>query len=227
MQILVGWKIKPDDINRWVTRTICKKCSAQESIFKYVHLKDPDRASILQNLTPEYFNRKNTKDRRYRWWTSNHQDKMSSSPVLFCPQPNDIQFTVAEEERNQEIFTFKKLESENFDWNRWMDYQNDWRSWIAAVLYNISQLGCYLSRLAVKLHRLINCTFTAAGDYTDFMEGWQRNSSGLLARAQIQQVLASVNTKLENHVGGRRRKEATGKTFKSKTALRRKEKNER
>lgn len=72
----------------------------------------------------------------------------------------------------------------------------------------------------MKLRRLINCTFTAAGDYTDFMEGWQRNSSGLLARAQIQQVLARVNTKLQNHVGERRRKEAIRKTFKSKTATR-------
>ena len=31
------------------------------------------------------------------------------------PQPKDIQFTVTEEERNQKIFTFKKLVSENFD----------------------------------------------------------------------------------------------------------------
>ena len=37
------------------------------------------------------------------------------SNVLFCPQPKDIQFTVIEEERDQKIFTFKKLESENFD----------------------------------------------------------------------------------------------------------------
>ena len=36
--------------------------------------------------------------------------------VLFCPQLKDIQFTVKEEERNQKIFTFKKLESENFDY---------------------------------------------------------------------------------------------------------------
>ena len=40
------------------------------------------------------------------------QDKMASSHVLLCPQLNDIQFTVAEEERNLEIFTFKKLESD-------------------------------------------------------------------------------------------------------------------
>ena len=33
--------------------------------------------------------------------------------VLFCPQAKDIQFTVTEQEGNQKIFTFKKLESEN------------------------------------------------------------------------------------------------------------------
>ena len=42
----------------------------------------------------------------------------TSSNVLFCPQPKDIQFTVIEEERNQKIFTFKKLESENFDFKK-------------------------------------------------------------------------------------------------------------
>ena len=36
--------------------------------------------------------------------------KMMSSNLLFCPQPKDVQFTVTEEERNQKIFTFKKLE---------------------------------------------------------------------------------------------------------------------
>ena len=41
--------------------------------------------------------------------------KMTSSNVLFCPQLTNIQFTVTEEERNQEIFTFKELESESFD----------------------------------------------------------------------------------------------------------------
>lgn len=53
-------------------RTMCKKCSAsipdasaQESIFRCVHLKDPDGASILQRLTP-YFDKKNAKDRYYR-----------------------------------------------------------------------------------------------------------------------------------------------------------------
>ena len=30
-------------------------------------------------------------------------------------QPKDIQFTVIEEQRNQKIFTFKKLKSENLD----------------------------------------------------------------------------------------------------------------
>ena len=32
---------------------------------------------------------------------------------MSCPKDN--QFTVIEEERNQKIFTFKELESENFD----------------------------------------------------------------------------------------------------------------
>ena len=36
-------------------------------------------------------------------------------PQMSCPQPKDNQFTVIEEERNKKIFTFKKLESENFD----------------------------------------------------------------------------------------------------------------
>ena len=39
--------------------------------------------------------------------------KRTSSNVLFCPQPKNIQFTVREEERNQKMFTFKKLEEEN------------------------------------------------------------------------------------------------------------------
>ena len=40
---------------------------------------------------------------------------MMSTNVLICPQHKDIQFTVIEERRNHKIFTFKKLESENFD----------------------------------------------------------------------------------------------------------------
>ena len=39
---------------------------------------------------------------------------MVKNVVFFCPQWKDIQFTVTEEERNQEIFTFKKMESEKF-----------------------------------------------------------------------------------------------------------------
>ena len=31
------------------------------------------------------------------------------SDVFCSPQPKDVQFTLTEEERNQEIFTFKKL----------------------------------------------------------------------------------------------------------------------
>ena len=41
--------------------------------------------------------------------------KIISSNVLFCPQPKNNHFFVIEAERNQKIFTFKKLESENFD----------------------------------------------------------------------------------------------------------------
>ena len=37
------------------------------------------------------------------------------SNFLFCQQLKDIQFAVIEEERNQKIFTLKKLESDNFD----------------------------------------------------------------------------------------------------------------
>ena len=37
-------------------------------------------------------------------------DKLS----CFVHNPKDNQFTVTEKERNQKIFTFKKLESENF-----------------------------------------------------------------------------------------------------------------
>ena len=43
------------------------------------------------------------------------KSNMTSSNVLFCPQ-KDIQFTVREEERNQKIFTFKRLKLENFDY---------------------------------------------------------------------------------------------------------------
>ena len=35
--------------------------------------------------------------------------KMTSSNVLFYSQPKDIQFTVTKEQRNQKIFTFKKM----------------------------------------------------------------------------------------------------------------------
>ena len=38
------------------------------------------------------------------------KSKLTSSNVLFCPQHKDNEFTVIEEERNQKIFTFKKLE---------------------------------------------------------------------------------------------------------------------
>lgn len=41
--------------------------------------------------------------------------KKTSSNVLFCPKPKYIQFTVIDECRKRNIFTFKKLESENFD----------------------------------------------------------------------------------------------------------------
>ena len=41
--------------------------------------------------------------------------KTLCSNVLFCPQPKNNQFTVIEVERNQKIFTFKKLESKHFD----------------------------------------------------------------------------------------------------------------
>ena len=41
--------------------------------------------------------------------------KMMSSNVLICPELKDNHFTVIEEEQNQKIFTFKKLESKNFD----------------------------------------------------------------------------------------------------------------
>ena len=39
---------------------------------------------------------------------------MSSTNLIFQP-PKDIQSTVIEEERNQNIFIFEELESENFD----------------------------------------------------------------------------------------------------------------
>ena len=42
----------------------------------------------------------------------------------FFPQAKD-QFTVIEEERNQKIFTFKKLESENFDFFSLKSAQTD------------------------------------------------------------------------------------------------------
>ncbi len=41
--------------------------------------------------------------------------KVTSSNILFCPQPKYIQFTVMEDKRNQKIFTFEKLKSENLD----------------------------------------------------------------------------------------------------------------
>lgn len=39
---------------------------------------------------------------------------MLKATVLFCPQPKDIHYIAIEEERNQEILKFKKLESEDF-----------------------------------------------------------------------------------------------------------------
>ena len=42
------------------------------------------------------------------------KSKMTSSNILFYPQSSDIEFTVTEEERNQELFTFKKLNSESY-----------------------------------------------------------------------------------------------------------------
>ena len=40
---------------------------------------------------------------------------ITSSNVLFCPQPKEFWFAVMRKQRNQKIFTFKKLESENLD----------------------------------------------------------------------------------------------------------------
>lgn len=39
---------------------------------------------------------------------------MTSKNVLFCAEPQDNQFNVAEEERIQKEFTFKKLDSDHF-----------------------------------------------------------------------------------------------------------------
>lgn len=39
--------------------------------------------------------------------------KMTSSKVLFCAQPKDIQFTVVKELRNQTTLILEELESEN------------------------------------------------------------------------------------------------------------------
>ena len=55
----------------------------------------------------------------------NPKPEMTSSNILFCPQPKDIQFTVIEEEGNQKILTVKKLENYS---NRLFDYQNSWSS---------------------------------------------------------------------------------------------------
>ena len=41
--------------------------------------------------------------------------KTTSTNVLFCPQHKDFQFTVTEEERNQEIFTCDTMTSQNLD----------------------------------------------------------------------------------------------------------------
>ena len=43
----------------------------------------------------------------------------------FCPQPKDNQFTVTEEETNQKIFSFKKLESYNLDFFSLKSTKND------------------------------------------------------------------------------------------------------
>ena len=43
------------------------------------------------------------------------ESEMTSSDVLFCLQPTDIQLTVRKEERNWKISTFEMLKSENLD----------------------------------------------------------------------------------------------------------------
>ena len=59
-----------------------------------------------------------------------HEKCRSQSPrrrpqmSRFVQQPKDIQFTVTEEERNQKLFTFKKLELENFDFFSLKKYSN-------------------------------------------------------------------------------------------------------
>ena len=40
--------------------------------------------------------------------------EMTSSDLLFCPQHKGVHFTVIEEERNQKIFTVKKLQRRKF-----------------------------------------------------------------------------------------------------------------
>lgn len=37
--------------------------------------------------------------------------------MIMCgPRPKDIQLTVTEEEQNQNMFSFKRLESQNYDY---------------------------------------------------------------------------------------------------------------
>ena len=75
--------------------------------------------------------------------------KTTSSNVLFRPQPKDIHFTVVEEERNQKIFTFKKLESENLHFfslkstqKRLINYQNRASLIGAALLWIVKERLC-------------------------------------------------------------------------------------
>ena len=93
--------------------------------------------------------------------------KMSSLNALFVlfTQPKDIQFTVTEE-RNQKMFTFKKLESENLTFllnvsNRFIDYQNSWwqfhkKSVLAAQTWALQDEAVVISHVFPSL--LINLT---------------------------------------------------------------------
>lgn len=49
-----------------------------------------------------------------KWWKMLIKAQYDVLKCYFCQRPKDIQFTVIQEERNQNIFMIKKLKSENF-----------------------------------------------------------------------------------------------------------------
>ena len=109
-------KIKVErSVEEWM-KELCSFMCKNTHTWQYYALKSLWRLFLTKYYiflqVPAYEMSENSEKRQSVFLKT--QDNVLRCLVL-SPQPKDIQFTVTEEERNQQIFTFKKLESQNFD----------------------------------------------------------------------------------------------------------------